>query len=182
MTGDRYSIYDLQAGDPDEVLVDRSQFTAENLGQINQLMAAMGRLREVERRLSDASCRFMRLNGTDMRALHFLIAAENRGDCPTPSELARHLNITTASTTKMLDRLQRAGHITRGAHPDDRRALQISVTPATKLVARDSVGRQQAARVGPAAQLDDDERLAVIKFLEHTADALEDALAQGECR
>lgn len=176
MSADGYSVYDLQANDPDQVLVDRAELTEETVGQVNQLMAAMGRLRDVERRLSDASRRFMRLNQTDMRALHFLIAAEGRGTAVTPSMLARHLEITTASTTKMLDRLERAGHITRYAHPDDRRALGVSITPETKLVARDTVGRQQAARVGPAARLDETDRQVVINFLERTADALEQAL------
>jgi DNA-binding MarR family transcriptional regulator len=177
-----YSIFDLQASDPGGVLVDRSGLTDDDVDQINRLMAAMGRLRDVERKLADASRRFMRLNETDMRALHFLIANENRGSSTTASTLARHLGITTASTTKMLDRLQRAGHITRNAHPDDRRALCVSVTPETKLVARDTVGRQQAARIGPAARLDDAERCAVIMFLEQTADALEQALAGSESK
>lgn len=175
---DKESVYDLRASDPDGVLVDRSAFSDADVDQINQVMAAMGRLHEVERRLSDAARRFMRLNETDMRALHYLIVAENRGSPTTPSDLARHLEITTASTTKMLDRLQRAGHITRSAHPDDRRALCIAVTPETRLVARDSVGRQQAARVGPVAALDADQRSAVITFLERTADALAQALTQ----
>lgn len=113
------------------------------------------------------------------RALHFLIVAENRGIATTPSDLARHLEITTASTTKMLDRLQRAGHITRSPHPDDRRALCVAVTPETKLVARDSVGRQQAARVGPAAELGTEGRSVVIGFLDRTAEALEEALNQA---
>lgn len=179
VSANRYSIYDLQASDPGGVLVDRSELGDKDVDQINQMMAAMGRLRGVERRLADASRRFMRLNETDMRALHFLIVAENRADATTPSALARHLGITTASTTKMLDRLQRAGHITRSAHPDDRRALCIAVTPETRLVAQDSVGRQQAARVAPAARLNEAERSVVIEFLNQTADALEQALNES---
>ncbi len=46
----------------------------------------------------------------------------------TPTELARQLDITTASATDLLDRLQRDGHVRRRPHPTDRRKLLVDLT------------------------------------------------------
>lgn len=159
------AIYDVDASDPRSMLIDRAGVSAEALRQIAVLMGALGDLRDAEQRLSQASRRYMRLNETDMRALHYLIVCANRGVIATPSGIASHLSISTASTTKLLDRLERGGHIRRAPHPTDRRALEISITPETRQAAMETVGRQQAKRFYAAARLSDAERDVVIRFL-----------------
>ncbi len=168
-------VYSVESNDPDGVLVDRSGLSEGDVAQINRLMGAMGRLRQADDRLSDASTRYMKLNKTDMRALHFLIVCQNRGELTTPGDIAAHLGITTASTTKLLDRLARAGHITREPHPSDRRALVVRITAETRRIATDTVGRQQSRRFGVAARRTPEEREVVISFLEDTARELSDA-------
>ena len=116
------------------------------------MMAAMGRLRETEDQVAEASTRYMKLNKTDMQALRFLIVCENSDNLATPGEIAAHLRITTASTTKLLDRLESGGHILREPHPRDRRA--------------------QAKRFKVAAERTPEEREVIIAFLEDTAQAL----------
>ena len=105
------SVYHVESSDPESVLVDRSSMSAEDVAQINRLMGALGALRKAEERLSEASTTYMKLNKTDMRALHYLIVSQNRGELATPGAIAAHLGISTASTTKLLDRLARGGHI-----------------------------------------------------------------------
>lgn len=158
-------IYDVDSSDPQSQLIDRSTMDASDVAQIGALMAALGALREAEQQLSDASLRYMKLNQTDMRALHYLIVSANRGAIATPGAIATHLKISTASTTKLLDRLERAGHITRQPHPTDRRALAISITSSTQTAAMNTVGRQQAKRFHAAARLTTAERDVVIRFL-----------------
>lgn len=158
-------MYDVDASDPRSELIDRSSMTREDVAQIGELMAALSGLRDAEKRLSDASAQYMKLNQTDMRALHFLIVAANAGTTVTPGALAAHLQISTASTTKLLDRLERADHIIRRPHPTDRRALTISITPETYDAAMNTVGRQQAKRFHAAARLSAQERSTVIRFL-----------------
>jgi DNA-binding MarR family transcriptional regulator len=94
----------------------------------------------------------------------------------TPGAIAAHLHISTASTTKLLDRLERAGHISRRAHPSDRRALAIEITPETHEAAMRTVCRQQAKRFLAAARLTPAERETVMRFLEDMASEIE----QGE--
>ncbi|WFR83253.1 MarR family transcriptional regulator [Arthrobacter sp. Y-9] len=163
------SMYHAETADPHEELVDRSGVSPEDLQQINRVMEALAALRTAENELSDASRRYMKLNESDMRALHYLIVARNQGIVATPGGIATHLGISTASTTKLLDRLERAGHVLRQAHPSDRRALAITVTEETRAAAMNTVGRQQARRFGVAAGLAPAEREVVIRFLQEMA-------------
>ena len=158
-------LYEVLASDPEGRLIDRAAIGPEDVQQISELMTALGSLREAEQVISEASQRYMQLGPTDMRALHYLIVASNGGHVATPGAIASHLGISSASTTKLLDRLERAGHITRAPHPSDRRALAISITSATKEAAMQTVGRQHAKRFYAAARLTREERDVVIRFL-----------------
>lgn len=171
------TIFNLASSDPRSELIDRSDLSDETLQQIDHIMAEMGRLRAVERKISRASQRYMNLNETDMRAIRFLISAKNTSTSVTPGMLAKHLSITTASVTKMIDRLEQGGHVVRTPHPTDRRSLCVAVTPETHLAAREQVGRHHAARFGAAARLRPEERDVVIRFLAETARDLEDSIA-----
>lgn len=159
-------LYSVAANDPQAALVDRSRMSSEELSQISEIMGALGRLREAELRLTEASQRYMRLGRTDMRALHFLIVAQHGETLVTPGAIARHLGISSASTTKLLDRLETAGHIVRVPHPSDRRARVIRVTDEAREAAMQTVGKVQARRVRAAAKLTSAERAAVIRFLD----------------
>ena len=170
------STYSVEANDPRNELINRGDFSAEDMAEISQIMIAMGRLRDIERKASEASQRYMQLNETDMRALHHLILAENRGETVTGSILARTLEITTASVTKMLDRLESGGHIIRRAHPNDRRSITIHITPETRGAALGTVGRFQAARFHAAAGLSSPDRQTIIRYLQATANDLENSL------
>ena len=158
-------MYTLESSDPDARLVDRGGHSAEDIRQIGALMSALGGLRAAEQKLSDASQQYMKLGSTDMKALHFLIVSRNMKTIATPGAIAGHLGISTASTTKLLDRLEKGGHITRAQHPTDRRALAIEITASTYEAALETVGRQQAKRFHAAARLSPEEREVVIGFL-----------------
>jgi DNA-binding MarR family transcriptional regulator len=57
----------------------------------------------------------------------------NRG--VTPTQLASSALVTTAGMTGRLDRLESAGLIVRKAHREDRRSVQVTVTPRGERVA-----------------------------------------------
>src|ERR1700761_6537049 len=71
--------------------------------------------------------RLLGVNETDLRCLEILIQ-----DTPgaTPRLLADRLGLTTGSVTTMLDRLEKAGYLTRAPHPDDRRKVIVTATQA----------------------------------------------------
>lgn len=165
---EKAAVYDVDSSDPQQRLIDRSDMSAKEVEQITELMAAFGELRDAEQALSAASQKYMKLNATDMKALHYLIVCKHRGLLGTPGGISEHLSISPAATTKLLDRLERGHHIHRSPHPTDRRALAISITPETYTSAIESVGRQQSRRFHAAARLTADEREVVIRFLRDT--------------
>ncbi len=159
------SLYDLESGYPARDVDGSGDLSAEELAQITRLMRALAELRETEQAITEASERYMKLGAQDMRALHYLIVAKNRGELVTPGMIAAFLNISAASTTKLLNRLERAGHIVRRMHPTDRRAFAIEITPETEASAKRTVGRQHAKRLHAAARLTSEERETVTRFL-----------------
>ena len=68
----------------------------------------------------------------EMQACAFIAASGPR----TPSELADRLQITTASVTELVDRLQRDDLVSRLPHPTDRRKLLVTLTPDGERVLR----------------------------------------------
>lgn len=169
MTGiEKSEVYNIESSDPQQEFIDRSDMSPESLSEVNELLAAFGELREAEQALSEAAQQYMQLNITDMRAIHYLIVCSHRGLVGTPGGISAHLGISASATTKLLGRLERAGHIRRGPHPSDRRSQAISVVPETYASAMEAVGRQQSRRFLAAARLTSTEREVVTRFLRET--------------
>ncbi len=173
------TLFDVDSVDPTGALTNAKDLPEREVEQIGEIMNALARLKETEEDLAEASTKYMELNRTDMKALHYLIVCQNRGEAATPTAIAHHLGISTASTTKLLDRLEGGGHVTREPHPTDRRALTISITPATKRVAMETVGKHHARRFDVAARLTSEERSVVLRFLQDMAAELDVSNAEG---
>lgn len=111
------------------------------------------------------------LRGLDSKAVTAM--AHLRVDGPhTPGELARRLGMTTASTTELLDRLQRVGRVRRHPHPSDRRKLLIDLTGegTTEI---DGILEGFAAGLGQWADgRGPDEHATVLTFARETSRAL----------
>lgn len=157
---------DPRVMDPAQELISLDDYTAEEVDQIVEVMEAMRRWRTIERKLNDASRKYMQLGENDMRAVRYMIAMQRHGTLATPSDVARHLGITTASVSKMLDRLVAGNHIERLPHPQDRRSTALQVTEETQAIARQSVGHNHALRFHAIGELSPEERAAVIKFFD----------------
>lgn len=69
-----------------------------------------------------------RLNRSD---LHCLDVIADRGPI-RPSELARAVHMTSGGLSIALDRLEKAGYITRRSAPEDRRGIWVEVTETTR--------------------------------------------------
>lgn len=114
---------------------------------------------------SEASRRYMKLSENDMRAIRFIMATTRERRIVTSTMLAEHLRITGPSVTKMLDRLERGGHIRREPHPSDRRALSLVVSESTQQTANATVGRYHLRRFQVACEMSSADRRTVTAFL-----------------
>ncbi|MDR6613702.1 MarR family transcriptional regulator [Leifsonia sp. 1010] len=159
------SLTDPRVIDPRQELVRHDDLSEEELAQIVRLLAAMREWRDADQRLSFESRTHMKLNETDMRALRYIIASMNADVPVTAGALSDHLHISTASTTKLLDRLERAGHVVRRPHPTDRRAVTVEITPETHREVRRTMGLQHARRFEVVRSLSPQDRDTVTRFL-----------------
>ncbi|WP_438352609.1 MarR family winged helix-turn-helix transcriptional regulator [Microbacterium sp. CJ88] len=117
----------------------------------------------------------MDMNATDLAALRMLIMREQRGEAVSPHEVARHLRISTASTTKLLDRLTASGHVERRPHPHDRRARVVVLTDASRSAFFRSFGRTLGAMRGVAGQYAEDELRVIARFIAQLGAAIDPA-------
>jgi DNA-binding MarR family transcriptional regulator len=89
------------------------------------------RLRAISVDLELARAAFARASGlhdTDVRALIHLLDADRAGQPATPGWLGAQIGLTSPSTTALIDRLERAGHVVRQRSTSDRRKVEIHVS------------------------------------------------------
>ncbi|WP_438855419.1 MarR family winged helix-turn-helix transcriptional regulator [Agromyces sp. M3QZ16-3] len=124
---------------------------------------------EMRRRTRDS----MGMGETDLLALRYVLRAERDGEMLTPGMLAKLLGISTASTTVLIDRLERSGHLVRRPHPSDRRSLVVASTTDSDAEVRATLGRMHQAMIEVADGLDQRELGVVARFLAGMIEAME---------
>ena len=115
----------------------------------------------------------MDMNNTDLAALRMLIVREQRGETVSPHDVAHHLRISTASTTKLLDRLSATGHLERRPHPHDRRARVVVLTDRTRREFFTHFGAHLASMTAVAEEYTDEELGVIARFLGELAEAVD---------
>jgi DNA-binding MarR family transcriptional regulator len=115
----------------------------------------------------------MDMNATDIAALRMLIIRERQGRSVSPRDIAHHLRISTASTTKLLDRLVESGHVERLPHPSDRRGRVIVLTEEARLAFFRVFGQRLRAMRTMALGYDEAELDVIARFLDDLSDAMD---------
>lgn len=108
----------------------------------------------------------LQVNKTDLEAMEHLLMSGPLG----PSELARRLGISTASTTTAIDRLVALGHVTREPNPKDRRGVLVVPQEASRARA---MARLLPMIIGVDAELDNfdsGEQEAITRYLRRVVD------------
>lgn len=108
----------------------------------------------------------MDMNASDVAALRLLIIREQQGSLVSPRDIARHLRISSASTTKLLDRLVESGHVERRPHPSDRRGRVVVLTDAARAAFFRVFGARLQAMRAVATRYDDADLAVIARFLD----------------
>jgi len=117
---------------------------------------------------TEATARRLGASRTELAALDHL------SDAPLgPVELGERLGMTSASATALVDRLEARGHVERRPHPRDRRRLVLEETPHAFEEGWRALRPLVEAVERAGAELTDDERAVVARYLERLTAALE---------
>ncbi|WP_159615411.1 MarR family winged helix-turn-helix transcriptional regulator [Arthrobacter zhaoguopingii] len=149
--------------------------TSEGL-EAHQLSSA---LRELHRRFSDfesETARRMGLRAPDFSAMEHILEADGGMG---PAQLSARLGLAPGSTTELVDRLERVGHLERVRDVRDRRRVNLQATP-------ESVAAILAHIVPVVEQLDDlaeeftdDEQEVISRYLAGAGERVQRFLETG---
>jgi DNA-binding MarR family transcriptional regulator len=120
--------------------------------------------------------RFADLHGlgrTDVRALVAIMDAARRGQALTAGSLGAAVELSSASVTALLDRLERVGHVRRVRDPADRRRVGLELSESALTAGSAFFGSLQRELVQAMAGYSDDELAVVRRFLEEMAEVIE---------
>ncbi|MGI9822769.1 MarR family winged helix-turn-helix transcriptional regulator [Agromyces sp. Marseille-Q5079] len=145
---------------------DRTRRSVAVLDALREYRAAESAMR---RRTRSA----MRMGETDLLAIRFLLKELSAGRMVSPKDIAAYLGISTASTTVLLDRLVRSGHVERRPHPTDRRGLVIAATIDSDEEVRATLGDMHRRMIDVAESLTADQATAVLGFLDRMREAVD---------
>ncbi|MBC7403717.1 MAG: winged helix-turn-helix transcriptional regulator, partial [Microbacteriaceae bacterium] len=94
-----------------------------------------------------------------------------------PTDLARHLGISTAAATVMVDRLTAVGHVHREPHAHDRRKVVVVPTPASVQAAFETLAPMFSGVAQLTAQLSESDHAVVTHFLAEVIEVFREAIA-----
>lgn len=140
---------------------------------IRNVLVSMRAFTDALDRMHSAMKGDMEMGPTDLAALRMLVIREQHGQNVSPRDLARHLRISTASTTKMLDRLTASGHVERLPHPHDRRARIVKLTDASRAAFREHFGRRLQLMREVADRYSDQDLGTIANFMADMSEALD---------
>ncbi|MFU8840057.1 MAG: MarR family winged helix-turn-helix transcriptional regulator [Nitriliruptoraceae bacterium] len=110
------------------------------------------------------------LHGTDVQALSALAMA---GGHLGAGELARSLELTSGATTRLIDRLERVGHVARTTDPADRRRRVVTLTTSAQTTAGAYFGAIATTIAAALEPYGPEEREVVRRFLADIIEAME---------
>lgn len=145
-------------------------------GQLDYSAAVLKSLRDyraAETEIRRSTRDSMGMGETDILALRYLLRVQASGKQVVPKDLSQFLNITSASTTSLIDRLVASGHVRREPHPTDRRSVVVIPTGESDKEVRETLGAMHRRMMQVAEGLTADEARVVVDFLQRMTDALQ---------
>lgn len=156
-----------QAPAPDAVDAITGQWNEVRPDLPTEAMAVFGRIFRISRTMTDRLGRAHTAFGIGKGEFDVLGTLRRSGAPYTlsPRELTATLMLTTGGMTGRLDKLERAGLVTRSPDPNDRRGLRITLTPEGLDLVDRAVGPGVAIYQETLAVLSPEERATLNELL-----------------
>lgn len=139
-----------------------------------EVLEAMRAYRAAEVAMRRRTQQSMDMGENELLVLRYLARARRRDEFVTPVAVSRYLGITSASTTALLDRLARSGHIVREPNPADRRSIIITSSDQAEDEIRHTLSDMHTRMMDVVRGMTPDDRVTVISFLDALRGAVDD--------
>ena len=113
------------------------------------------------------------LNRTDVRALVAIMDAARGGESLTAGRLGAAVDLSSASVTALLDRLEKVGHIRRTRDADDRRRVVLEMSDSAMAAGAEHFGGLQRDLTAAMEGYTDEELAVVRRFLLDMTEVIE---------
>jgi DNA-binding MarR family transcriptional regulator len=123
----------------------------------------------VHRSMHD-SARFIKASGFSMPQFFLLMHLHRHEQCGI-SDLSGHMDVTAAATSQLVDKLVQAGLLVRVEDPNDRRAKQISLSPAGEAIVEKAIAERSRWVDDLIATLNTEEHQKVAEALQILTEA-----------
>jgi DNA-binding MarR family transcriptional regulator len=131
-----------------------------------EIRASLARKSLADSRQRAAAATLLKLTESDVLAIQHLAWA----GALTPGQLAGQLRLTSGGVTALIQRLERAGYVTRARNPQDRRSSVLTLSDAGQEEAAALYAPLVRALDAECAALGEPERSVVARFLERVAE------------
>ncbi len=105
------------------------------------------------------------LGRTDVRAIVAIMDAARTGSALTAGALGSAVDLSSASVTALVDRLERAGHVHRVRDPQDRRRVVLEISDSAMAAGSAFFGGLQRELLAAMDAYTDEELAVVRRFL-----------------
>lgn len=139
-----------------------------------RIMEAMRSYRAAEMAMRRRTQTSMSMSENELLVLRVLARASASELEVTPIDLARHLGVSTASITALLDKLERSCHLQRRPHPTDRRKVLVSTTGHADVEMRDTLSSMHERMMQATRGMSESDAAAVTSFLHRMRCAVAD--------
>jgi DNA-binding MarR family transcriptional regulator len=121
------------------------------------------------------------LQQSDLQALVAIMAAEGADEPLTPGRLQKHLGLSSAGTTYVIDRLEKAGYVQRTQdHPRNRRMVQLRYTEQGMATAMDFFGPIGERTASIVSQFSAADQQVIHRFVTTIAEVMQENIEQLE--
>jgi len=133
------------------------------------VLNALRRYRSAETAAQRRAREALGIGENALLALRVLLDAESDGRSVNAKELADRLEITPASTSALVDRLVRSGHVERHADPHDRRGVILTASGGSMRQVLRVIDQLDTRAIEVAEHLPQSEMSVIVAFLEQMA-------------
>lgn len=141
---------------------------------IQQIATLLRQLQQSFDAFDEAAAARLGLNRTDLRCLDIVL-----GDGPLPAgQLSAALKLSPAATTTAIDRLERAGLVSRTRDPGNRRVVLVAPTEAARTAEAELFTPVGLAGARALARYDHDQLAVILDFLQTALQVQEEQIAR----